>query len=271
MAVNTLVKVVVDRPRPRGPRVATALPSYPSGHTIQAVLTAVFVTAAVRELVPRRWVVAATGAVAGSLAALTGASRVVFAAHWLSDVVGGALLAGTIAAVALVAVHRPAGHPALLRLPEPLVWRAGRAGQVLTVGLVPLAAVVGAAALADEEAWGPWALQVGVLVVLGAGAVLARWRPAVGAVAMAGGGAAVALVASVRFAPVVALGASLAFLVPAFLVWLGWQHGQPVRSLAAVAVLGAVLLAGTWSLATAVYDAHPSEGALPAAVVAGGG
>lgn len=83
-----LIKVLVHRPRPGDAGVFTETYSYPSGH---ASSTAAFVVAAAL-LIGRAWawLLAALGAVAMML------SRTYLAAHWLSDVIGGACLATAV-------------------------------------------------------------------------------------------------------------------------------------------------------------------------------
>lgn len=98
--VNVL-KHAYDRPRPPGAIIATTGASFPSGHAIAGAVTAVGL---VIVLLPPgrsrlRWEI---GAVA--FAFLMALSRVYLAAHWLSDVVAGALLGAGLAL----------GFPALL-------------------------------------------------------------------------------------------------------------------------------------------------------------
>lgn len=83
-----LIKVLIQRPRPGDAGVFTETYSYPSGH---ASSTAAFVVAAAL-LIGRAWgwVLAAIGAVSMML------SRTYLAAHWLTDVVGGACLATAV-------------------------------------------------------------------------------------------------------------------------------------------------------------------------------
>lgn len=83
-----VLKILVQRPRPLDAGVFTETYSYPSGH---ASSTAAFVVSAAL-LIGRAWtwILAALGAVAMML------SRTYLAAHWLSDVVGGACLATAV-------------------------------------------------------------------------------------------------------------------------------------------------------------------------------
>ena len=275
IAANVSLKVVISRPRPPGPVVGTALPSYPSGHAIQAVILAVFVTLVVHQLLRRRWLTAATGAVMGLAATFTGIGRVVHGAHWPSDVVGGVLVGVLVwLGVALVLLpHSPpraAPRPALV-VPEWLSARARTVARVLTpvvlVGFAALSITVGVPRGPTAGMGAPsieQALEIGLLGVAAIGAAVAlRWEAA-GATVLAVVGSTMALFASIQYPPTIALGAALALFGPAFLYWLAWQHGRPVRSLAATAVTAIVLCAGTWAGASAVYDhylgpTHPAS------------
>jgi len=88
------LKDAFQRPRPPNGLVATSGWSYPSGHAIAAAVTALGL---VIVLVPpghARWTWERQAALYASLMAL---SRVYLRAHWLSDVVGGALLGAGLA------------------------------------------------------------------------------------------------------------------------------------------------------------------------------
>ena len=108
------LKVVVRRARPD--RALDVLTShgyaYPSGHLTAIVCGTVAVGAAMavtRQPVRARftWQVVAT-----SLVALVGIDRWVLSAHWVSDLLGGALLGGLVATVSLLVagVHVPLPH-----------------------------------------------------------------------------------------------------------------------------------------------------------------
>jgi undecaprenyl-diphosphatase len=87
-------KALLDRPRPPGALIATSGASFPSGHAIGAATTGVGLVIALLPPGHTRWVWERWAAFYASLMAL---SRTYLAAHWLSDVVAGALLGSAIA------------------------------------------------------------------------------------------------------------------------------------------------------------------------------
>lgn len=92
-AVNTLLKVIVDRPRP-APEVAIGEAmgySFPSGHTVAATVGYGSLLLAFMPLIPRRW---RPFLVAGYFAAvvLVAASRMGLVVHYFSDVLAGAIV-----------------------------------------------------------------------------------------------------------------------------------------------------------------------------------
>lgn len=99
-AVVQIVKAVVDRDRPLEMLVTSDHGSFPSGHTANAATLLVLAW-----LLSRRWWVAVLGCF---YVAAMGFSRALLSVHWLTDLVGGALLGAGVAlmTVALVAVVR---------------------------------------------------------------------------------------------------------------------------------------------------------------------
>jgi undecaprenyl-diphosphatase len=107
IALSDLVKAIVDRPRPSPSILMVHVTgrAYPSGHAMD--VTAVFVALALvlatgRSARTRAWITAA----AACAILVVGWSRVYLGAHWLTDVLGGYLLAGSwvalLAAVLLI-------------------------------------------------------------------------------------------------------------------------------------------------------------------------
>jgi membrane-associated phospholipid phosphatase len=87
------VKALIDRPRPPGGLIATSAASYPSGHAIASAVTAIGVVMALFTGRKRLH-----GMVAAVLVATVVAfSRPYLNAHWLTDVVGGALIGAGLA------------------------------------------------------------------------------------------------------------------------------------------------------------------------------
>ena len=103
---TTLVKVIVDRPRPPGASDIEAFvtaASYPSGHTVRVVVMAGLLVAAFagrRSLA--RWLPIAA-AIAWVI--LVGCARIASREHWATDVLGGWLLGAAWLSLCLAAEH----------------------------------------------------------------------------------------------------------------------------------------------------------------------
>lgn len=97
-----------------------------------------------------------------------------------------------------------------------------------------------------------------------------RWVPQ-GAVLIAFAAACMGVVASIEYPPAYAVLFAALLMLPAFLLWLSWQHRRTAHELTLVAVVTVVLLGTTWVGARAVYDqyfgpTHPESSAPDLAV-----
>jgi membrane-associated phospholipid phosphatase len=87
------VKALVDRPRPPGGLIETSGASYPSGHAIASAITAIGVVMALTSGRRRlHWMIGAA-----AIATAVALSRTYLSAHWLTDVLGGALIGAGLA------------------------------------------------------------------------------------------------------------------------------------------------------------------------------
>ena len=106
---TTLVKLLVDRPRPpadAGIDAFLTTASYPSGHTVRAILMGGLIAAAF-AWEGRSRVARVAAALAGlAFATLVGLARIASGQHWPSDVIGGLLLGGAWLTICLVAADR---------------------------------------------------------------------------------------------------------------------------------------------------------------------
>lgn len=106
LAVNVLLKFVIGRPRPPDALTGTMLDSFPSGHTIQAVVALGMLPPIVYALTGRRAAAFITTGVAAVGVIGVGISRIVLAAHWPSDVVGGVVVGLVVLLVAELILDR---------------------------------------------------------------------------------------------------------------------------------------------------------------------
>lgn len=114
---DVLLKLLVDRPRPAGQQVSTHLGSFPSGHTIHAVVIFGLVPLVLWVLTNRITVLRAGYAVSAIVVIVVAWSRIRLGAHWPSDVlasffIGASLL---IAAEQMLTSRWAADHCSSLR------------------------------------------------------------------------------------------------------------------------------------------------------------
>lgn len=107
-------------------------------------------------------------------------------------------------------------------------------------------------------------LQLGLLALTAIGLILSlRWI-AVAAAVVALGGSGLGVLATLEYEPPFGFFVLLAFLVPAVMMWLDWQHRETLGKILVLAVSTAVLLFGSWLGASEVYatylgPAHPQS------------
>lgn len=87
--MSTLIKILIERPRPSGGVGQLATFSYPSGHATAAAALAISLALAL----PRVW----TWVLAAAWVALMAWSRTYLGVHWLTDVAAGAVLGTSVA------------------------------------------------------------------------------------------------------------------------------------------------------------------------------
>lgn len=282
---------IVRRPAPLG----TGTSSYPARHVALAVALVGILSLAIGVLSGRRSVVGPLRTVGAAVVAAVVLSGLHDGSMWLTDALGGVLIGWSVvlavdAWVAHQQWHRHCSgclwaprtpRPPLL---APIHLPADRARLVrLVAHLAAAAAAVGLAVMAwtasvpsnpdgsllDVQIQRPVQLALAAMVSIGA---LVSWRwPAVGAVMIAVAGAGLGVFAALEYRPEMAMLLTAALLVPAFLLWLSWQHRRTRGELVALAVLTAALVVGTWFGAQEVYGhyfgaTHPDSTAPELAV-----
>ncbi|MFQ1002379.1 alkaline phosphatase D family protein [Modestobacter sp. SSW1-42] len=267
----------VERAHPPDGPLAGLTDSLPSGPVLQATLMAGFVPLTVFTRTRRRRPALAALAVTGTALLVVAVGTVRARVSWPSDVVAGALVGLALVLATWWALERRGLHvrcagcpwapadradsPGLLRL-DPAVLaglqRTSRIGlAAVLVVLAGLALVEGLPVSPEGEAMGPTTSRTVQLALLGLAAVAwlvaLRWE-ATGAALVAVAGLALAVFAAVAYQPWVSLLVAAGFLVPAVGLWLHWQRRRTLRSVTVLAVVTALLLAGTYTAGAAVHD-----------------
>ena len=289
LALHAWLREVVERPRPDAEDILTN--SFPSGHVLQAVALAGLLPLAVVAISGRKRLGPPLGALAIVVAGAGAIHRVYVGAHWPSDVVVGGLIGLAIALAAWWVIEHqrwharcrgcvwaPAGHEphrrgalhiAANRLPT-IRQLAHLAAAVAALGLAVLTMTVGVPANPEGTVFGPQIetpLQLAFAGMVSVGALVAwRWD-AVGAVIIAVAAGGLGIFAAVEYAPTVALAMTVTLLIPAFLLWVGWQHERRWAEIVGLAAFTTVLLGATAYGAQQVYDhffgpTHPESTAV---------
>lgn len=107
---NTLFKHLAGRVRPNIPDYLSGSNSYPSAHTSTAVVLYGLAAAFIAEALPSRHRAMAYW-IAILICVPMALSRLALGVHWLSDLVGGALLGLVVCALVRISYHRFAIHP----------------------------------------------------------------------------------------------------------------------------------------------------------------
>lgn len=99
-------------------------------------------------------------------------------------------------------------------------------------------------------------LQLGLLALTAIGLLLSfRWI-AVAAAVIAFGGSGLGTLATLQYEPPFGLFVLAAFLVPAVMMWLDWQHQETLAKIVVLAVATAAILLGSWIGASQVYASY---------------
>ena len=128
-----VLKVLTDRMRPAGALVETTSASFPSGHTVRAVVLYGLLAWLLAAAGSRRGRVLAIAAVSAGL--LSAASRVVLGAHWPTDVAAGVALGVVwLAVIVRVTSPRPKAEPHLAGGSSRTTSSPGRTGSSCAPG-----------------------------------------------------------------------------------------------------------------------------------------
>jgi phosphodiesterase/alkaline phosphatase D-like protein/membrane-associated phospholipid phosphatase len=289
IVLHVTLRAIVERPRPDATEMLTS--SFPSGHVLQAAVLAGLLPLAVVAITGRRRLGFPLGAVLVVVAIAGAIHRVHVGAHWPSDAVGSALLGLAIALGSWWGFeHRswhgrcrgcvwaPTGHEQRRRgavsfEPRRLLTirrLAHLSAAVAALGLAGLTLTVGVPENPDGTVFGPEIATPAQLVLAGLVSVgaLVAWRwDAVGAVLIAFAAAGLGLFAAVEYIPPVAVGMTGVLLLPALLLWIGWQHERTWAEIVGLAVFTTALLGATTVGADRVYDSfygptHPDSTAV---------
>jgi phosphodiesterase/alkaline phosphatase D-like protein/membrane-associated phospholipid phosphatase len=289
LALHAWLRGVVERP---GPGTGDILGNtFPSGQTLQAVALVGLLPLALVAITGRKRLGVLVGALAIVVAVAGAVHQVYESTHWPSDVVGGGLIGLAIALVAWWVIEHqrwharcrgcvwaPAGHErhrrgALRVAPHrlPTIRRlAHLTAAAAALGLAVLTITVGVPVNPEGTVFGPdvaTPLQLALAGMVSVGALLAWKWDAAGAVLIALAAAGLGIFAAVEYAPNAAITMTVALLIPAVLLWLGWQHERTWAEVVGLAAFTTLLLGATAYGAQQVYDhffgpTHPESTAV---------
>ncbi|MDH3707427.1 MAG: alkaline phosphatase family protein, partial [Acidimicrobiia bacterium] len=292
LVVTATTRNLVPRARPVDGPLAGMTDSFPSQQTALATLLAGLLPLGAAALLSSRrpiWplrIILGIGVVAGAF------NQVVSLEHNPSDVIAGALIGVSL----VVAVEWVIDHTGWHQWCRGCVWAPESEGPPLlgvidlhtssqrlirvvahlwaaasVVMLTVLTVVYGVPTDPGEGAiFGPHIqqpVQLALAVLASIGAVLSWKWDALGAVILAVAGAALAVFSAIEYPPLVAVGLALMFVVPAVLLWLGWQHRRTMAEIIGLATGTAVLLGATFLGVVAVHNfyfgpTHPDSDAV---------
>ena len=276
----------VERLHPPDGPLAGLTDSLPSGPVLQATLLAGFLPLAVHVRTRRRGPALLTLALTAPALLGIATGTVVDRLSWPSDAAAGLLVGVALVLATWWALERrrlharcsgcpwePSREPddrrGLLRV-DPAraaaMARGSRIGLAVVVVLfLGLAVVEGLPTSPEGETMSAALsrpIQLGLLgLAVVALLVSLRWQ-AVGAALAAVAGTALAVFAAITYQPWVSVLVACLFLAPALGLWLAWQHRRTMRAVTVLALVTAMLLAGTYGAAAGVYryffgPAHP--------------
>lgn len=107
--INWLLKLLVNRPRPSVQLIQISVESgglsFPSGHTVYAVVFYGFLFYLMPRLVKQPALICFLRSLLILLILFTAASRIYLGAHWFSDILGSLFLGGLLLAPAIILYH----------------------------------------------------------------------------------------------------------------------------------------------------------------------
>ncbi len=156
--------------------------------------------------------------------------------------------------------HLPIGLIELTPSSASIVRLAARATSVLAVvGLVVVTLAVGLPQNGEGYVFGAEIerpVQLALAGLVSVGALVGRRWSAIGAITIAVAATCLGVFAAIQYPPALATAFTVVLMVPAFLLWLSWQHQRSPHELTAVAAVTALLVGGTWTGARDVYDTY---------------